>query len=371
MRKAAATAAIMMVLWAVTGVAQAAPTKAPPLQWRVAYRTQSATAGPLSSVTAAARNDAWAVGTSGTGRSAMPLILHWHGASWRPVSIPGTAAFTPQLVTSTSPDDVWVLGAAGKQSLAWTYNGTTWKKNVLPAPFGGGVFGAVSGHDAWGSAIIACITVGPGPTTTTCTSNLWHWNGARWSSHGLDGFLDDIVVAGGHAWFVDLTSVQAVASNHPNGLPVIYEATGSTVKKVSTPAATRVSADSAVAVSPGGQVWVLARLATAKRSGALLHWTGKRWTQIAIPARADGEPLVVQNVLAYDGGSGVWAGPFAHWTGQRWVNANPGRKLADGDAYSLSAIAPIPGTAILWAVGWVARTPTDNTHDTLIARYGS
>jgi len=368
MRKAAAAAAIMMVLWAVAGTAQAAPAQAPPLKWRVAYRTDSATAAPLSSVTSPARDDAWAVGSSGTGRATMPLILHWNGVRWQSVTIPGTAAFAARLVTSTSPDDVWVLGAQARQSLAWIYDGATWQRTVLPKPFQDGAFAAASGIDAWGSYYAVCVSIGSG--STSCTSSVFHWNGARWSSRGLDGLLLGIVVAAGHAWFLDLTRIQGVTTNHPTGVPVIYEATGSTVKLVSTATATRVATDAALAVAPGGQVWVLGHLATAKRLAVLLHWTGQHWTRIAVPARADGGPLIVRDSLAYDDGNGVWAGPFAHWTGRRWDNTDPGRALAGGDSYSLAAIAPIPGTAGLWAAGWVARTPTDKTRDTLIARYG-
>jgi hypothetical protein len=371
MRKVAAAAAIIMTFLAVTGAAQAAPLTATPQQWRVDDRTDSAAPGPLSSVTAPTRDDAWTVGTSGTGHAMTPLILHWDGVHWQPVTIPGTAAFVPQLVTSASPNDVWVLGTQGKLSVAWIFNGTAWKKTVLPGPFGSGAFGTVSAHDAWGSAFAECVTVNP-PGTTKCSSTISHWNGTRWSSRGLNGFLPDITVAGGHAWFLNLTSIQGANGDHITGLPVIDEVTGSTVKVVSTVAAARVAlgASLTLAASASGQVWVLAHLASAKGPAVLLHWTGRRWTRIAVPARAGGRPLIAAGSLVYDGADGVWAGPFAHWTGTQWVNTFPGQ-LTGASAYSLTSIAAITGTTDLWGVGWVARTPTDKTHDTLIARYGT
>lgn len=368
--KVVATLAAMVALCAVSGVAQAATGQVPPRQWRVVYRTHSATAGPLSSVTAPTRDDAWAVGTSGTGRTRTPLILHWNGVHWRPVTISGTAAFEPGLVTSASPGDVWILGTQGKQSLAWIRDGAKWQKTVLPGPFQGGAFAAVSRNDAWGSAFASCVTVSrAGQGSTSCASALSHWNGVRWSTRNLGGFLQDMVVAGGHVWFLDLTGVQGVTSNHPTGVPVLYEVTGSTVKKISTAAATRVAAGATLAVSPGGQVWVLGHLTTGKRPAVLQHLAARRWTRIAVPAQAGGKPLIVGRVLTY-GGGGVWAGPFAHWTGQRWLNTSPGREFAGGDSYSLSAIARVGGTASMWAVGRVARTPADKTPDSLIARYG-
>lgn len=369
MRKVAAAAAITMTFLAVTGAAQASPVTGVPQQWRVDDRTHSAAPGPLTSVTAPARGDAWAVGTSGTGHGTMPLVLHWDGTRWQPVTIPGTATFVPRLVTSTSPTDVWVLGAQGKHSVAWIFNGATWKRTVLPGPIPDGGFGAVSARDAWGSSgAIGCVSVNGG--VPDCTSGISHWNGARWSTRGLNGFLQGITAAGAHTWFLNLTDIQGLFGDHITGLPVIDEGTGSTVKAVSAVSATRVALGGTLAAAASGQVWVLAHLGTAKGAAVLLHWTGRSWTRIAVPARAGGQPLIAKGSLVYDGADGVWAGPYAHWTGRQWINAFPG-KLTGASAYSLTSIAAIPGTTDLWGVGWVTRTPTDKTHDTLIARYGT
>ncbi len=361
-----------MLLWAAAGPAQAAPAQPPAPRWRVVYRTYSATAGPLTSVTAPARDDAWAVGTQGGTR---PLILHWNGAAWTRVTIPGAGEFEPRVVTSTSPDDVWILGHAVNRhgvghATAYRYDGRAWHPITLPAPFQDGVFAAVSASDAWGYLYASCVTVGvgSGPGSTECASSVWHWNGATWSLHDMNGLVSDITAAGGRAWFLDLTAIQGVTANHTTGLPVVYAATGAATRKVSA-LGTRVTGSAQLAASAAGQLWVLAHVASARQPLTLYHWTAPRWVAAAVPARAAGAPLVVKGELAFDGGSGVWAGPFAHWTGRRWVNADPGRELTGASGYALAGIAPVQGTAGLWAVGWVTRTPADKTHDTLIARY--
>jgi hypothetical protein len=75
----------------------------------------------LTSVTAIAPNDVWAVGEIGTGTGyEAPETLHWDGTSWSVVPVPGGSQSTALLgVAAVSSTDVWAVGetASGKKTL--------------------------------------------------------------------------------------------------------------------------------------------------------------------------------------------------------------------------------------------------------------
>ena len=84
-------------------------------------------------MTATAIDNAWSVGTTGTGET---LILHWDGTSWERQPSP-TAATTGQLasVTATAIDNAWSVGTTGTgKALILHWNGATWQRQPTPAP---------------------------------------------------------------------------------------------------------------------------------------------------------------------------------------------------------------------------------------------
>jgi hypothetical protein len=126
-------AAVAVAALAGSATAQAAVPAAAAPHWQIVYRTHSATVGELVSVTAPARNDAWAVGESG----ASPVILNWNGKSWKPVRVPGTAGFQPTqptAVQATSPGNVWMFGGVARSAVgqAHVWTGKTWRTIDLP-----------------------------------------------------------------------------------------------------------------------------------------------------------------------------------------------------------------------------------------------
>ena len=357
-------AAVAAAALAGSATAQAAvPATAAP-HWQIVYRTNSATVGELVSVTAPARNDAWAVGESG----ASPVILNWNGKSWKPVRVPGTAGFQPTqptAVQATSPGNVWIFGGVARSAVgrAHVWNGKTWRTIDLPTS-GFEYSAVVSASDVWGSGISSegCYN---GTALATC---LYHWNGARWTETRLAGVdVTDMTTAGHHAWLLGLTGIRNPGSANPSGIPVIYEDTNGKLRKVAAPAA-RIQSYDSIAAAPNGQLWIEASLATAKAPAALFHWTGKRWTETMIPELIDNFFAVVSGAMAYDGKDGVWIGGLLHWTGSKWVNTF-GSVPWEG-SFGLNAAAPIPGSASIWSVGDISRTATSPTLNPLVAAYG-
>ena len=162
-----------------TGAAQAGASPS----WRVSYRSHSAIGDPLFSVTAPSRKDAWAVGlTSYRNGKTRPLILHWNGSAWSTATIPGTARFNPDLVASSSPDNVWITGETGVFSKeALVFDGNRWITVSLPVSFGGPV-AVLSISDVWGEGQGQC-------SSTACTTTVWHWDGTGWASRQIPGLV--------------------------------------------------------------------------------------------------------------------------------------------------------------------------------------
>jgi hypothetical protein len=78
----------------------------------------------------------------------------------------------------------------------------------------------------------------------------------------------------------------------------------------------------------------------------------------------------VDFALTHDGHDGVRAGPYAHWTGTKWINAFQIASMPGSDTFSLRGMAVIPGSSSIWGVGWVGRSASNHTQDSLIAVYG-
>jgi hypothetical protein len=174
----AATASMALII--AGGAAQAASSP----HWQVSYRTHSAVPDGLSSVTAPGKRDAWAVGvTSYRNGTTRPLVLHWNGSAWRKQAMP--ASFRPAFAESSSPDDVWIFGqtgSIGQEALVW--DGSTWTAVPMPQ-ISGGPFAVVSRSDVWADGEGSC-------TSTGCTTTVWHWNGAEWTSAQVPGQVQDI-----------------------------------------------------------------------------------------------------------------------------------------------------------------------------------
>jgi hypothetical protein len=328
-------------------------------QWQVSYRNHSATGAQLWSVTAPSRTDAWAVGIA---HSTSPYVLHWNGSSWHKQAMP--AGFLPSVVLSSSPDDVWIFGSPSQDAMVW--NGSLWRATALPSGFTPGA--VLSSSDVWGTAGGACTPV----NDAICTTTVWHWNGSAWSSSEVKGLYQGFTGAGGHAWLLTETHLRNYLSDDPTGLPVVYRATGGTLQRVTSPAR-RVWDFAQIAAAPNGRLWIEANPGNNKNADLLFYWNRRAWTDARIPAQVGSNPalpLSAAGPLTYDGRNGVWAGPYAHWTGTKWINAFQVLDMPLADGFGIIAIAAIPGSASIWGVGSVYRTPTSHTLDPLIAVYG-
>ena len=141
-------------------------------------------AGPLSSVSADAANDVWAVGEAGNGGA--PL-LHFNGTTWTEVPSPLLHANS---VTALSPTNAWAVGtisvfAGDRQHTKPAiehWDGTSWSIVSSPNPnrvptndtalYG---IAAVSANDIW------AVGAGNFSTISGTATLIEHWDGTSWT----------------------------------------------------------------------------------------------------------------------------------------------------------------------------------------------
>jgi hypothetical protein len=362
-------AAGMAALAGASAALAASATAAPVPGWHLVYRSHYAPGDQLADIAAPARDDAWAVGSANLKSGEKPEYLHWDGRTWRSVTINGTRSFTPDAVAASSPGNVWIFGGYGTLGLpaALVYNGKAWKLRSLPVNFDWDNVAVLSATNVWVALTQGSCKAG---TRATCTT-LAHWNGTRWSSVQVPGYVQATARAGNHAWFLALTRLSNPNDKY-SGAPVIYETAGNALRTVSAPAI-RVMESASLAAAPNGHLWLQGSLTSKGHPMRMWQSSGRAWSQVAIPANVCQPgtsgfcPLQIGGQLIYDGANGAWAGPLAHWTGTHWVNAgNYFPQLIPG--FDFHAFTVFPGTMGIWAVGVIDTSAADGFND-LIARF--
>src|SRR5690348_16526486 len=170
-----------------TGVAAAAlatvaclPGAAASTGWQMALRVHTggpATDNGMTSVTAVAGNDAWAVGgtypSGSTGGT--PVAEHWNGTRWQATTLPAGLTGTLGGVSAPTATDVWAVSQLTGYALHW--NGTTWSvakkwtESQKPAHELTGVT-AFSPTNVW---------VFGAPSADYPGLGTWHLSGTKWT----------------------------------------------------------------------------------------------------------------------------------------------------------------------------------------------
>jgi hypothetical protein len=244
----------------------------------------------LTSVSASAWNDVWAVGNFMPGG---PLIEHWNGKSW---SRQQTDAFTRWKalagdvfvsVAALAPNNVWVLGYPGTnspdQNLHW--NGKSWR--LFNGPNIWQNFGTqamqVLTTDHFGGLWAAGGTIrGNGEAGVPGTGVVERWNGSRWqvdsryASKKPLTFLapvapDDVwAITGGNFSTSGTYGISPVEVLHSNGSAWKLELNLGGTASVTPAGLAATSADDA---------YVIGQNANTGRA-FIDHWDGTRWQSV-------------------------------------------------------------------------------------------
>jgi hypothetical protein len=328
----------------------------------------------LESVSSAAANDAWAVGSNSL-VSPRPLAEHWNGRTWKAVNAPlptGAPQATFHGVHQLSPTNAWAVGetqsatAGDQRTLIEHWDGTHW--TVVPSPnpeTGSGAsdtLRAVSGtgpNDLW--------AVGDYSDGQTFIAMLFeHWDGTTWtfvpppSTAGTNFAIAVTAISSKDVWVVGDTA-QATESAHWDG---------KVWKFVSTPILMDGIAPqnflTGVTANGPNDVWASGYEDNVNQQNLadpyLLHWTGTSWTLTKVPDPGT-EGSRLRGVTALSP-TDVWAIGSAqqddgailtlaeHFDGTTWTatpSLDPGQ-LGSTPDNSLDAISS-PGNHTLFAVG--------------------
>jgi hypothetical protein len=138
----------------------------------------------LLAVAAVSPSDVWAVGKHTSGPEPTTLIDHWDGTTWREVASPsqGTESNVLKDVVAVGPSDVWAVGFRIEdgmyQTLAEHWDGTRWR--IVDTPDVGGSDSFLMGVAATGSDDVWAVGWS-GRGSESARALALHYDGARWS----------------------------------------------------------------------------------------------------------------------------------------------------------------------------------------------
>jgi hypothetical protein len=375
-RALALAASAACVAAAMTPFAAAASTTPVKPRWSIFKILNEKRYDTLLTLAAVGKHDAWAFGQTSSGRG---LAVHWTGSAWTGSRI--TGAFTrPGFSSASGPRNIWVSGSectSGPQGTSVTatyiarYNGRTWTTRK------------------WTTAAFCWAAL-----VTTSQNNGWllgnnralHFTGRRWhkiSLPGLGQVIAATAVSASDIWTIgarfnagQLSRSKAFFTHYDGRawrtVPLPY---------IKLPPHGYIYPDD-VAAAGARNIWAAATIYPAAAHSVLLHYGGRKWRTIPLPAKPD-QLLKV----APDGSGGVWAimfsaaagrYEFAHYARGTWTydpvptGGLPGL-VPGSDSFDVYALARIPGTTSMLASGDVFYSNAKNASitDSLIFRYGT
>ncbi|HVB24156.1 MAG TPA: hypothetical protein VNG51_19620 [Ktedonobacteraceae bacterium] len=323
----------------------------------------------LLGVATISSNDIWAVGHSILNVHSVDQTLteHWNGTSWSIIPSPNVpSAYFNYLygVTAISTNNVWAVGTAAVNlemiTLIEHWDGTTWSivpspnpktsQNVLTSVT------AVSANDIW------AVGYYQGPSNTHPL--IEHWNGSQWS---IDHTLEYLNVALNSVIALSSDNIWAVGNDFDrSNYSLIVHWNGSKWSGVPAPKPNSNPSDtlSGIAAVSTTDIWVVGSYFSdhSKRSNVLIeHWNGTQWSIVpGAPTTSSYVSLLAVGVIS---ATNIWAVGYSdiptsnniytlteHWNGTAWsivASPNPG-DYQD----SFNAVAEIPGSNYIWAVGY-------------------
>ena len=313
-------------------------------------------AGGLFGVSATSPTQVWVVGFGAHDRA---LVRSFDGTHWSMprVRAPGTRSQLDS-VDAVSSTSVWAAGfyadSGGLEPLVEHYDGTSWSPITLPATPGALTsISAVDDNDVW--------AVGYTPDGSSKDPLVLHWDGVSWSV--LDGLDPHFSPAGVTALTADdawIVGTDPKASGNARQATAIYRWDGSGLSRVASPNPTRqttlagvsaVSASQAYAVGTSGKGEGFRQ--PAGDDGRILAWDGTTW-RLAYDAGTESRLFAVDSVSSDDAWAVGLAGEstqnplVVQWDGMSWGAVRPpGNPFANTSLTGVSATSPED----VWAVG--------------------
>jgi hypothetical protein len=350
------------------------PAQAATTGWRVDTTIAvRGSANLLSSVTAVSPSDAWATGLVGkTSGTALPhtYIRHWTGKAWRRVTLPATIArqwarqdpvFSE--VGASSARSVWVFGGLGGGYLR--LSGSRWSIGRLPGA------GRTSSVQIYAAKVFSSTNVwafgarnSASGTQLVTAAYAAHYNGHTWVQVTVPGSFAITAVSAASSsqmWAVEGSVSFFGTSVSPGPTPpVVLHWTASTGWQEASAQPTLAKGDelTSVVAEPNGDVWFggSAKNTAKGRTPLAAEWNGSSWSPRHLLMRATSAKWEIGGMTP-DGTGGIWAQASDSQGSQIW-RLHSGRWSQVRPAFGkrrwiLQALALVPGTQSVWAVGAV------------------
>jgi hypothetical protein len=327
--------------------------------WHIQARLAACNDGPGDMATTGP-GDAWVEGTTDCSPGGL-LVNQWDGHAWTllpTLVIPGPFGSSPA-IAATSARDIFVFPDAADGSTEVItpehWNGVTWSATApvpgsVTFPYGAPYAFAFSAFDVWLSKL------------TPHGSVAYRYDGSTWRLVKPPAQPDALAgVSASDVWAVGPTDKTALKSPARQVL-IAANWTGRRWRKVPLPRLRlprheypEIQIAGAASGGPA-DLWVVCGFQTARQvskpGGYLLHWNGDRWLVVRAPAAG---PVVL------DGHGGVWMSGavtrqgrslsvvYHYSPGHRWIrDVLPIPAGYDGSILELSGV---PHSRAVWAVG--------------------
>ena len=381
-------AAVVLSSSAIALTAAALPAQAATTGWRVnAEFAVRGASSAMFSVDAVSASDAWATGVTLNAKkdTFQPVLRHWTGKNWQPVTLPSAVAKSWQnsfpiftQVAASSASNVWVFSSyPGGRYLH--LNGKRWGLGGLPGggtPAGTAVevtaVSDLSKNNAWAFG----AKVNLASSTPTAVPYAAHFNGRKWTSQRMPGkgaVTAVSVVSSASVWAVvgqPNTALSPVAVQGTiTPLVLHWTPTGGWHQAAVQPALPAGANLASIQTAPGGTIWIGGLVKNGRGTTAFAaHWAapGSAWTlaDLGSPSAATWE----LTDIAPAGGGGLWAVAVAgnvkgqparlwHLTGETWSQVAPAFGKSQ---WILVQLAAVPGTTSVWGAGVLKSGKTGN-----------
>jgi hypothetical protein len=289
------------------------------------FRVPVAGDGELDSISMLSAKDGWAVGYRHSNRQ--PIILHYNGQSWKSVaaSLQNSLSFIQML----SDTDGWAIGTpipgSPKTDSILHYNGQSWTPQPLPASLDTLAYSLLlsdlfmaSPTEGWtvGYTIPPVVGNQDNPTEQP-TSYILHYTGGQWTvAETFPGTrltsLSMTSVSDGWA-----TGTNVTATQESNPVPttvltptslLLLHYTGGTWVSVANPEGTSsdpyatfkditgIEGVQHVSMTSAEDGWLITGANANSSYPALLHYDGKQWNAVQMPAFQDTSAYVIAGI---------------------------------------------------------------------------
>lgn len=276
------------------------------------------------------------------------FVEHWNGRSWRRIALPAALNYPRFLIAlgASSATNLWTFTSTAK---AGVWNGHTWTVKALPT---------------W---VLRPTRVGEpfGQTSVFAPGNVWVFSiGAitqpTLAAHFVKGTWHRVSLPGAPVQVSSVASDDIWALATRKSIWILMHWDGARWHTLALPDVRIPSGDSVgygVVATGSRNVWLSRTIGGIGHtaSAALLHWTGGGWHVSKAPSSLD-----QFSAMSSDGRGGLWMvglhgfSPsitwyLYHFARDRWTRRAIPAKT--GAKASVSALAWIPRTRSLWAIG--------------------